>query len=145
MEPLKKTLPSGAVLEASICSFDEGKKLFKTVTREMETIKLDIGDMDFSSLTNKNADISSEMVNTMKNIVSRLISSDEIESCLWPCLGRATIDKIKITNGTFEDVEVRGDYIIVLKEILIFNMSPFIGSLISMLKALPKRNIKDQK
>ena len=144
MEPLKKTLPSGAVLEASICSFDEGKNLFKAVTREMETIKLDIGDMDFSSLTNKNAEISSEMVNTMKNIASRLISSNEIESCLWPCLGRATINNIKVTKGTFEDIDIRGDYIIVLKEILIFNMSPFTKSLISMLKDLQNRNIKDQ-
>lgn len=145
MEPLKITLPSGAVLEASMSSFDEGKSLFKAVMREMETIKLDIGDMDFSSLTNKDAEISSEMVNTMKNIVSRLISSDEIESCLWPCLGRATINNIKVSPGTFEDVEIRGDYIIVLKEILIFNMSPFTKSLISMLKGLPKLNIKDQK
>lgn len=143
MDNLKKDLPSGAILEASMCSFEEGTKLFKAVVFEMESINLDFGNADLKQMFEQ--EVNSGMINTLKNIIARLISSERVEECLWQCMKRSRIDNQHITKELFEKVELRGDYVVLLKEILIFNLSPFFKSLTSMLQDILKVNIKSQK
>ena len=136
MDNLKKTLPSGAILEATLASFEEGNALMKSVVKEVESLKISLGDLNL-----KNFDIESEMndemINTIKNYAARMISSEEIEACLWVCMGRARYDNQPIKKDLFEEAEKRGDYLIIMKEVLVYNLVPFfkgLGSLLSGMK-----------
>lgn len=136
MENLKKTLPSGSVLEVTMSSFEEGDALRKAVTKEIETLNISTGSIDLNNFS-LSLDLNDDIINTIKNYASRISSSEDVEFCLWKCMGRATIDNIKITRSTFEDAEKRRDYIIVMKEVLFYNLAPFfqdLGSLLSDMK-----------
>ena len=100
------TLPSGAILSISSASFREGHNLFKAVMKELGTL-----------------DMSLE-INTKLRI--KLISSDEIEKALWPCMARCTYDKVKITPEMFDAVEGSvNDFLEIALEVLGFNLDPF--------------------
>lgn len=142
MDNLKKTLPSGAILELSLCSFEEGNDLLKSVMKEIESLNISMGNNEIKDIVNM--EINDEMINTVKGILSRVISSTEIERCLWRCLGRGTIDSKKISKDTFEDHQLRGDYLIVMKETLIYNLKPFFSSLGSMLSGLKRKKSDSQ-
>ena len=121
---MEKVLGSGALLNLSLCSFSEGTKLMKAVTKELKNTPILFGDQ----ISN---------FNTIKTIASVLIASDEIEQSLWPCMERGTytIDGIthKINKDLFENEKARADYIPILKETLVFSLSPFLKNINSLL------------
>jgi hypothetical protein len=121
---MEKVLQSGAKLNLSLCSFDEGTKLMKAVTRELKSTPILLGDAVLN-------------FNTIKNIATVLIASDEIEAALWPCMERGTYNGLKINKDLFEDEKVRADYIPILKETLVFSLSPFLKNISSLLGDLP--------
>lgn len=127
MENLKKTLDSGANLEVTLAAFVEGHKLFKVVTDEL-------GDIDFDN-------------DSVQKLSFRLMSSDAVEAALWPCMGRATYNNMKLSKELFEDGDVRGDFITVAKEVLVFNLLPFSrGTVLDLiLRALIAKDIAIQK
>lgn len=113
MSTLSKTLNSGAVLNVTLADFPLGKRLFKAVTKELESL-------DFNE-------------DTVAKMALRLISSDEIEEALWPCMGRVTYNSLKVTPALFEDSKIREDFLEVAKEVMVFNLTPFFASLGSIL------------
>ena len=115
-----RTLPSGKILNMTIASFADGHKLLKAVAKEIEGVKF-------------NADVFKEP-DAIKNLIMRAIYSSEVEEALKPCLARCNYDKKQITEEVFEDPKARGDYLPVIKEVLTYNLSPFFGSLGSLLK-----------
>lgn len=136
MENLNKTLPSGTHIEITIGSFQESHRLFKAVVKELGAVKLSAGvtGLDIDRLDIKNMDASA--LEPIKNLICNLIISDEVESALWPCMqrGECTMNgkKQKINMQAFE--ENRGDFYLIAKEVLWFNLSPFLSNLGSLLK-----------
>ncbi len=128
--PKTSTLGSGAILEMTIASFEDGKKLLKAVTKEVKGIEITKGQ---------------DAINVIKNMVASVILSDEIDSALKPCLDRSTYNNKRITQETFEDEIARGDYLMVLKEVLEYNLTPFFSNLLSMLKDIEKQMANVQK
>ena len=135
MENLKKTLPSGAILEVTLASFEEGNALMKAVVKEVESLKISLGEFSFKGF-DINSEMSNEMINTVKNYAARMISSEEIEVCLWKCIGRARYDNQPITKDLFEKSERRVDYLIIMKEVMVYNLAPFFSGLGSLLSAM---------
>jgi hypothetical protein len=135
-----KILESGAELNLTMCSFTEGNRLMKAVAQELKDVKLALGAsgkaVDFLKL-----ELGDDALNTVKNLVASLLASDSIEAALWPCIMRGTYNGVHITKETFEDEKVRADYIPVLKEALVFNLSPFFKSLVSLVKDIPAASI----
>lgn len=115
-----KTMPSGKILCMTMANFQDGHRLLKAVAKEIENVK-------FTGDVFKEPD-------AIKNLVMRAIYSSEIEEALKPCLAKCNYDKRQITDEIFEDSKTRGDYLPVVKEVLIFNLTPFFGSLGSLLK-----------
>ncbi len=142
MQNLTKTLDSGAVLNVSMAPFEVGHKLFKVVGKELTQIKFAFGNAEVEDL-GKLKDLlrSDDAVDTIKNIILRLVSSDDVEDALWACMAYADYDKKKVikTNNIFDSAEARGDYLVVAKEVLWFNLSPFFRNLSSMLPDLQKK------
>ena len=133
---MQKILDSGAVLDLTLCSFAEGNRLMKAVAKELRNTNISIGAK--GDLINLKGE---EAINTIKNFVTGLISSDEIEAALWPCMERGTYmrDGVlrKINKDLFEEEKARTDYLPVLKEALTYNLSPFFLNLGSLLKDMP--------
>jgi hypothetical protein len=142
-----KMLESGAVLDLSMCSFEEGTRLMKAVAREIRNVQVSLGAKGESDVFKM--EMGNEAMNTIKNIVMSLIASDDIESALWPCIERGTYtaDGItrKINRDLFDGEKARGDYIPILKEGLIFNLTPFFKSLASLVKDIPLANTNIRK
>jgi hypothetical protein len=133
---VKKTLESGAVLELSICSFKEGTNLMKAVAKELKTTTIAFGVKDAKNFGDLFKNITDDSMNTLKNLVVGLLSSEEIEAALWPCMERGTYTfnnlTRKINSDLFEDEKVRADYLPILKEVLVFSLAPFFSSLKSL-------------
>ena len=142
---LKKTLDSGATLEVTMASFEVGHKLLKCVMREVEGVKLSLGVkaktlQDFFAM-----EINDEALNTLKNVVTRLIGSDALDEALWPCMERALYNNQKVSRDLFEDERNRADYLVVAKEVLLFNLSPFLKNLSSLFQGSPAKATESQK
>ena len=135
MQNLEKRLDSGAELVVSLASFEVGHRLFKCVARELESVNITVGGSAKSFKELSDLEINDSTVNTIKNVIARLVSSEGIDSVLWECMSWATYNKIKIVkeNRVFESIEARGDFLIVAKEVLWFNLSPFFRNLGSLL------------
>lgn len=117
---MKKTLESGAVLDMTMAPFVEGHRLFKAVAKELKAVHIQANGQAEGAL------------NAIKDIVASLVSSDEVESALWACMGRAAWNGRKAEPGLFEDEKAREDFLIIQKEVLLFNLGPFQKSLKSM-------------
>ena len=126
---MEKTLPSGAVLEMTMAPFEDGHRLLKAVSREIENTKLASNMQD---------------IDAIKNLMMRAIYSDEIDRALTPCLARCKYNKQPVNKNLFSDetiseeekIKRRGDYLPVIKEVLLYNLTPFFSSLGSLLKDL---------
>jgi len=121
MEPFKKTLESGAELTISLASFPEGHRLFKAVTKELQSIDL--------------------AEDTVQKLSMQLVSSEAIEQALWPCMARATYGGLKVNQELFEDAKIRCDFLEVMKEVLGFNLVPFSKNLGSLSTAIFRKDI----
>lgn len=58
-------------------------------------------------------------------------ASEKVLAALWPCLGRCTYNKSRITPDTFEDVSARGDFYAVAAACFKENILPLWQPLLS--------------
>lgn len=104
-------LPSGAELQITLSPFSVGKELFKTCSKDLVPLRLDM-----------NAHVDG---NFYKDVFLTLVSSDNVEKCVWKCMERCLYNKQRITEDTFESEEARGDYLDVMFEVAKANIMPF--------------------
>lgn len=135
---MKTTLPSGAELDITLAPFGAGHKLFKAVLSEIESVKLNLGGSSFGDFLGREVD--GEAIDTIKNLIVRLLSSEKVEEALWPCLERSTYRGHKVNKDLFEEEGIRADFIPICKEVLGFNLSPFFKNLASLLSVLKKKS-----
>lgn len=62
-------------------------------------------------------------------LLSGLETSPEVEAAVWPCMARSTYDGHSIKKDLFEEVEARADFLVIKKEVMVYNLAPFIKSL----------------
>jgi hypothetical protein len=130
METLKVKLESGAELEVWLASFQEGHALWMAVSKELK-------DTDFNEIT-------------VGRMSLDVLSSENIMRVIWPCMGKAVYtghgyEKKKCEPGIFEKAEVRGDFLQIVEEVLVFNIIPFSKKIGSLLKTTFLSGIDTQK
>lgn len=140
MGNLSKTLESGAKLDITMASFEVGLKLFKAVSYELEKVDLRLGIKAKSLKELFDLEISDAAINTLKNVIMRIIASERVEEVLWQCMDKATYNNKRINKDIFEHEDARGDYLIVAKEVLWFNLSPFFKNLSSKFLELQEKS-----
>lgn len=113
MKEKSLTLPSGAILKIQTAPWEDAHKLYKT----------------FMSVVSKVSFSSEEVL----SFVAKMSISAELEDALWVCMGRATWNGQKINKDLFEQDEARIDFLLIQKEVLAFNLAPFLQSLSSVL------------
>lgn len=120
----KIKLQSGATLEMTMLSFKEGRNLFSVISKELMKVNMDLGDINISDITGSNMD--SNFLNTFKNSILTLVTSELLEDALQNSFGRCIYNNKKIDEDTFEDIGARSDYFAVCWEIIRFNLTPFL-------------------
>lgn len=128
METLKVKLESGAELECWLASFQEGHALWMAVSKELK-------DTDFTGIT-------------VGKLSLDVLSSEEIMKAIWPCMGKTVytghgFEKKKCEPVIFEKAEVRGDFLQIVEEVLVYNILPFSKKIGSLLKTSFLRGITD--
>ena len=98
---MKVTLKSGAVLDVTRSPFVISHKLFKAVIKELKNVDLELGQSLGATFE---LDLTDKALNTAKNAICTLLSSQEIEDCLWECFPRCLYDNKKITKNLFASV-----------------------------------------
>jgi len=111
----KVKLPSGNELIIIVADFSTSRACYQAFLEEGKSLTLD-----------PNAQVD---VNLYKDLVCSMLSSKRIESAVWACMTKCTINKLPITEETFEPVECRDDYLTVMIEIAKANIMPFMKSL----------------
>lgn len=114
---VEKTLDSGAVVQINLAPFGVAHRLLQVVMKEVGSVSMSGGEAEF-----------------MKNLLARFVYSPEVEQVLWECMGRCLYRGQKIVKETFEPEAARGDYLLVAKEVLEVNLTPFLKNLSSLLK-----------
>lgn len=110
-------LPSGAVLGINPAPFDDANELKRVVLAELKNV-------EFSGAVDQFA--------LLKNLVCSGFSSKEIESHIHKCMKRCTYRGERIdVKQTFEPIEARGDYLLVLWHVAEENIAPFLSGLSS--------------
>jgi hypothetical protein len=142
---VSKQLPSGATLEMTMAGLEDANDLLEATMRELESVALRLGikvqDGQDLIVSLFSGELGEEAIDTLKNILARLIASKEVKAALWKCARRTTLDRVLVTIDLFEDEEKRVDYLPMLKEVLVFNLSPFIKSLKYLLSGLSKATV----
>lgn len=142
---IEKTLPGGARLECDMAPFQVGHRLMKSVMREIGKINVSLGIKDRTLKDIMDVELTDGAINTIKDVVTALIASEEVEAVLWECMGRATYNGRKMSPETFEDAAARADYLPVVKEVLFHNLSPFFKSLGSLLPGRSGQAVSTQR
>jgi hypothetical protein len=144
MANLKKDLPSGASIDITLGSFQEGHRLLKAVVVEVRKVQLTLppgtGFNDFLSL-----ELGGEAINVIKDLITGLIISPEVEDALWPLMGRSLYNGQRITKDLFENEKFRPDFLAVTTEVLVFNLKPFFENLASLWKNVQGKITDTQK
>lgn len=140
---MKKILQSGSTLEITRAPFAVSHSLFKTTMRELGKIDLKLGAKGKDLKELFKVEIGDEAVNTFKNVVTSLLSSDDIEAVLWLCFERALYNNQKITRELFDNDVAASDYLEIAKEVMVYNLTPFTKSLQSLLQSVQLEKISD--
>jgi len=122
MLPEKLTLKSGATLDLQMAPFAVSMKLVKALANELKLVNLQLEGLSIEKLKNSG-------VEGIKNAVLQLLGSDALELALKPCLERCLYNGTKITPETFENPQIREDYLPVAWEVMKFNVGPFFKNL----------------
>jgi hypothetical protein len=143
---MKVTLKSGAILDVTRSPFVISHKLFKTILKEMRGVTLKLGLKDGQTLGNlAELELTDDALNTAKDGILTLLSSQEIEDVLWECFERCLYNNKKISKNLFDDEKICEDYLEVCKEVLGLNLAPFKQSLILLFPRLNlEKTIKSQ-
>lgn len=115
------TAPSGAKVQIGVASWGNFQALQSAVFREAAKIGFDLKGFKMDTEINLGG-----LISTFANVFLTIAGSPEVYAAIWPCLEKSTYNGHKITQATFEPIEHRQDYLEILKEFAVFNVTPFL-------------------
>ena len=110
-------------------SFADAMALQKAIGRALKGSKLELPE----SMT---VDMAPDKLGDIIGAVLGVVTSDEVEACLFACAARAVLGDAKIDRDFFENVDNRELYYPIMVEIIRVNVGPFIKGLASKFGAL---------
>ena len=118
----KHNLKSGNSLEIWPAKWEDALNLMQVVSKEISTLDLVKG--------------------TVEGLSLQMISSKPLMSALWPCMGLCVYKSTeKISEQTFTSMEGRKDFIEIVKEVLVFNITPFSENVALLCEAMFKKDL----
>lgn len=141
---MKITLKSGAALEITRSPFVVGHKLFKTILKELKDVNLKLGLKEGQTVGSLfQFELTDEALNTAKDGILTLLSSQDIEDILWECMDRVLYNNKKLDKNSFNDDKLAEDYYEIMKEVMTINIAPFRKSLESLFPKVRLLSLKE--
>lgn len=134
------TLKSGKELRLAFAGLTLASKLKRVIQKEL--IKIDIklpsidGDIKASDI--KKINVNSDLINSLKNALFIIDSSEELQDVVFECLSKSTYDKERITKELFDNEDAISDYYEILWRCIEKNLSPFFRNHLTSLDVLTK-------
>ena len=123
------TLQNGHVLGLTIADFGPANRLRKEIVRELRSVKIDT-DIDLSNAKKLlEMELDPKTLNTIKDLVCQLLGSDAVEAAVFECMKKCTLQGEKVTQQTFDNAEMREDFLVVAWEVIKTNVGPFFAGL----------------
>ena len=107
----KIKLESGNELQMTMLSFAEAMVMYRIVAEEVKKINL----LEESKL-----------VEVITSITLSLTISEKLAECVQSAFGRCQYGNRKIEMEMFENAEMREEYFEICKEIILYNVTPFL-------------------
>lgn len=122
---------NGAKIVINSAPFKVVKQLRKCIAQELKELQIDIGNPDsLLALKKEFGNNVSKYLNSLKNLLLGLETSEEFERVVWLCLQECLYDQKAITPTLFDDIErAREDYDLIVYECVKENLGPFFKSL----------------
>ena len=131
MEKIK--LPSGAVLDISLLSFEQAWDVSRIVVKEFEKLEIDLNGIDFKSIRD-NSSLALMDIVAFKGPLCSVLSSKALVDAAKMCFPKCTYNGLKIVlDETFAKKETRADFLPVVFHVLKANISPFFDNLLLFL------------
>ena len=116
---MEYTTEAGKQVVINYAGFKDACELKRYIGLELLKVNVDISDL-------LNKELDSQSINTLKNLLLTIDSSEEIEKCIFKCLSKSLYDNSRITRELFElDKEAVGEYYNILIACVKENLSPF--------------------
>jgi hypothetical protein len=116
-------LKSGNTLEVSQADFKSAWELTQAIANELKVSLKEIGEVkDVQQLMGMDAGI-------LFSSIMQLVSSKQVETSLWRCAVRCTLNGVKVGPDLFEDERHRGDFLPTAIEVIKANVVPFMKGL----------------
>ena len=121
---------NGAEIKIDVAPFKDAIALKNVVFGSLAETGIDISSLDLKTL-NLKTEIDQNVIDTIMKPLLKVDSSPEFYFAIFKCMNRCLYNGSKITEETFEPIEARGDYYLILLEVLKANLLPFIKELVS--------------
>ena len=116
---MEYTTETGKQVIINYAGFKDACELKRHIGLELLKVNVDISDL-------LNKELDSQSINTLKNLILTIDSSEEIEKCIFKCLSKSLYDNSRITRELFElDKEAVSEYYNILIACVKENLSPF--------------------
>jgi hypothetical protein len=119
-------LPSGAVLEVDLLSYEKGWKVMQKLSKAFESLDIDLKGVDFKKLSEQD-------VLRFKNPICHLLADDKILEATKECFTKCLYNNQRIDSSTFDSKEARKDFVFAAFHALRCNLEPFFEGLVSSL------------
>ena len=137
------TTESGIEVKINTANFLSAARLRVAVLLALKDSDIEISKIDIESLLSIKKDIvkavKSGALDALLDLIISLDCSQKVSDALYACLARSTYNKLQIVPDTFEPVEARGDYYIIVAACLKENVLPFFQPLLRRLNALQNK------
>ena len=122
---MQVTLPSGAILDITVASFQDAMALQREILKSIKGIPLEANVFDTD-------------VTSLKDAVISAATSEGVEKALFACLRRVSYENVPVTPELFDDPKLGGkarkDFYSLAWEVIKENCGPFFVETFSRLK-----------
>ena len=123
------TFKSGNRLQVQCAPFAVASALRRAVASELKAVAIDTSSIDFTNLA-----VSGVPLNTLKDLLMQILSSEKIENAIWDCMekGPVLLNDAKMNRTMFDGPTgepLRVDYINSAMEVALANLTPFFAGL----------------
>jgi hypothetical protein len=137
------TTESGIEVKINNADFISATRLRVAVLSALKDSDIELSKIDIESLLsikkNMVAAVKSGALDALLDLIVSIDCSKKVSDALYACLARSTYNKLKIVPDTFEPVEARGDYYIIVAACLKENVLPFFQPLLQQLNAFQNK------
>ena len=116
---------NNSVIKIGVAPWQDAVRLKNAVSRDLAKVGIDLDGITLKT------EINAALIQKLIKPFMTIDSSEEFNTAVFKCMTRCTYNDDRITEQTFENVEAREDYYLIMLQVLTVNLAPFFKGLVS--------------